>query len=1010
MITLGILSNLSLLALFSMLSLFFGKRCAGVKRVALLHGVFFGLACVVGMMYPVVVSKGVFYDGRSIMLSLCGLFFGPLAVGVAACMAVVCRVSLGGPGALAGVLVILSASVLGVFFRIGKPRQQVEVSAGQLMALGFVVHVLMLLIQWLALPAGVGFETVKKIALPVMLAYPLVTVMIGKVLSDNLARDRLLAELLGSEERFRMTLYSIGDGLIVTDDNGSVTHLNPVAELLTGWSEADARGCPCAEVFKIVHEDTREVVTSPVDRVLREGRIVGLANHTLLIGRDGKQVPIADSGAPIRGADGKTTGVVLVFRDQSHERAAQHSLEEGEARLRGLIENAPIGIFTTTSEGRFIALNDTMAQILGYQSSEMALQGDNDLVGNYYVCKERRVELLRRLEAEGQVTLYEVELSTVDQRRVWLSLSARVIRHNVDGSFHIEGFAVDVTERRRKEIEVLRGANRMEVLLRILQYPVRNVQELLDYALDEVLRLTNSRIGYIYHYDESRKEFVLNTWSKDVMKACTVVSPKTCYELAKTGLWGEAVRQRRPIVVNDFDVENPFKKGYPEGHVQLSRFLTVPIFQEDEIVGVVGVANKATGYDQEDVIQLQVLMCSVWKEVARKKAEDAQDMLSGQLHQAQKMEAVGRLAGGVAHDFNNILQAMLGYSELLQEMVADRPEAHELVGEVVSEGKRAAQLTSQLLAFARKQAVHPQVIDINETITALLKMLKRLLGEDIELCWHPGETIFRVKIDTSQLDQVLANLTVNARDAIADVGKVTIETENVYLDEEYCSRHIGMQPGSYVMLAVSDNGCGMEKAVAENIFEPFFTTKERGKGTGLGLATVYGIVRQNGGYINVYTEPGHGTTFKIYLAAYFDDESEAFKTATPDDVLPIGTETILVVDDEESMLRSVRMILQSMGYKVISASGADEAVSLSQAYPDEIHLLLTDVVMPRRSGRELWHVLAVQRPHMKCVFMSGYTANVIEHHGILEEGIHFIQKPFSKTDIALKIRSVLAEK
>lgn len=1008
MIILGILSNLSLLALFCMLSLFFGKYCAGARRAVLVHGLFFGLACVVGMMHPLVVAPGIIYDGRSIMLSLCGLFFGPAAAGIAAFMALVCRISLGGPGATAGVLVIVSAPLLGIACRFWKPRQQMVVSAGQLMALGLVVHVAMLLIQWLALPTGMGLETVKKIAVPVMLAYPLVTVMVGKVLSDNLERDRLLDELLGGEERFRMTLYSIGDGLIVTDDKGRVTHLNPIAEQLTGWPEVEARGRPCTEVFNIVNEDTREVVVSPVERVLREGKIVGLANHTLLIGRNGKACPIADSGAPIRGAEGRIIGVVLVFRDQTHERESQCSLEKSERRIRGLIENAPIGIFTTTSDGRFMELNDAMAQILGYLSAEVALQDNPDLGGRFYVCKERRGELLQRLEQDGQVKLFEVELATVDQRRIWLSLNARVIRHNGDGTFHIEGFAVDITERKRKEMEVLRSINRMGGLLRILQYPVRNVQELLDYALEEVIQLTSSKIGYIYHYSEVLHEFVLNTWSKDVMKECAVINPQTCYELSKTGLWGEAVRQRKPIVVNDFDVENPFKKGYPEGHVHLRNFLTVPIFQGDEIVGVVGVANKATGYDQEDVIQLQVLMGSVWKEVARKNAEDAQDKLAAQLNQAQKMEAVGRLAGGVAHDFNNILQAMIGYSELLQEMVADRPNAHELVTEVVSEGKRAAGLTNQLLAFARKQAVHPQVIDINEAVAALVKMLKRLLGENIELAWCPGETLFKVKIDTGQLDQVLANLTVNARDAITGAGKVTIETANVYLDDEYCSRHVGMKPGSYVMLAVSDNGCGMDKELLENIFEPFFTTKERGKGTGLGLATVYGIVRQNGGHINVYSEQGKGTTFKIYLAAYFDDETEGVKKVVPVGVLPIGTETILVVDDEESMLRSVQMILQSLGYKVISAPSADEALSLSQAYADEIHLLLTDVVMPKRSGRELQQALAAHRPHMKCVFMSGYTANVIAHHGILEEGIHFIQKPFTKADLALKIRDVLA--
>ncbi|MDD4102789.1 MAG: PAS domain S-box protein [Kiritimatiellae bacterium] len=1009
MIFLEIINNLALLALIAIFSGYFDVQCPGERRVACLHGLLFGFACVVGMTCPVRVAPGLFYDGRSVMLSICGLFFGPLAVAVAAAMALVCRIAQGGIGMIQGIPVIVSAALLGLAFRHREKANRHAPSAKRLLSLGITVHVLMVLFM-LPLPAYVIKDNFWKIALPVLTVYPLVTILVGKVLSDHLSRTRLFCQVQENEERFRTSIYSIGDGLIITDINGNLSHMNPMAEKLTGWSEAEAKGRPCSEIFNIINESTRKRVESPVKRVLQEGVVVGLANHTLLIARDGTERPVADSGAPIRHSCGNITGVVLVFRDQTEAREYAQRLEYNESKLRQLVKNAPIGIFTTTYDGYFSEINDTMAHILGYGDARQVLADNPNIAKHFYVVPELRKELLEKLTEEGQVKTFESELKTLDQRRIWLSWNARAIYQGEDKPFLIEGFAVDVTERKQREMEAQRSANRMGVLLRIISKPVNNVQELLDYALDEILQMTKSKIGYIYHYDEHRRQFTLNSWSKDVMRECSVVQPKTVYNLDKTGIWGEVVRQRKPILVNDFAAFNPLKKGTPAGHVQMNKFLAVPIFQDEQIVGTVGVANKDGDYDAEDVIQIQILIGSVWKEVARKKAEDAHTLLSGQLMQSQKMEAVGRLAGGIAHDFNNILQAMLGYSELLKDNFASDKEATEILGEVISEGRRAADLTNQLLAFARKQAINPRVVNINEAITNLLKMLQRLIGEDIDLRWKPGENICLVKIDLSQIDQIMANLAVNARDAISGVGTLTVETDSAYLDETYCAKNIGAVCGNYVLLTVSDNGCGMEPALAEHIFEPFFTTKERGKGTGLGLATVYGIVKQNGGHISVATEPHKGTIFRIYLPAYFDDDTTGIQQPRMVETPPVGTETVMVVDDEASMLRSVQLTLQSLGYNVLAALGSEKAAALSQSYADEIHLLLTDVVMPKHSGRDLQKIILSQRPGIKCIFMSGYTADIIANHGVLEEGLNFIQKPFSRTDLAVKIREVLAQK
>ncbi|MBE7559213.1 response regulator [bacterium] len=390
----------------------------------------------------------------------------------------------------------------------------------------------------------------------------------------------------------------------------------------------------------------------------------------------------------------------------------------------------------------------------------------------------------------------------------------------------------------------------------------------------------------------------------------------------------------------------------------------------------------------------------------RKEAEKTRESLEEQLRQSQKMEAVGRLAGGVAHDFNNMLQTILGYAEIiLAELPPDHPVRDD-VQQIQNAAERSSELTGQLLAFARKQTIAPRVLDLNDTVSGALKMLRRLIGEDIHLLWKPAPDLAPVKMDPAQIHQILANLVVNARDAIPGVGKITIETGAVQFDDAYCRTHAGFQPGSYLLLAVSDDGAGMDRDTRAHIFEPFFTTKPHGKGTGLGLATVYGIVKQNGGFINVYSEPGKGSTFRIYLLPQPAAPVAAVSPPPPAE-LPRGSETVLLVEDEATLLKLSRMMLERLGYTVLAAAGAREALELAHRHAAGIQLLMTDVVMPEMSGRDLWQHLADLHPGLPCLFMSGYTANVIPHHGVLQEGVHFLQKPFSLDALASKLRETL---
>ena len=390
----------------------------------------------------------------------------------------------------------------------------------------------------------------------------------------------------------------------------------------------------------------------------------------------------------------------------------------------------------------------------------------------------------------------------------------------------------------------------------------------------------------------------------------------------------------------------------------------------------------------------------------RKRAEEALGHTQAQFLQAQKLEVVGRLAGGIAHDFNNLLTAIGGYSDLsLRGLGPDDPLRSNLE-EIKGASDRAASLTRQLLAFSRKQVMQPKVFDLNSVVANTERLLRQMIGEDIELKTILQPDLGNVKADPGQMEQVIMNLVVNARDAMPSVGKLTIETANTELDEIYAQKHFAIMPGAYVTLAVSDNGIGMDEATQQHIFEPFFTTKEPGKGTGLGLSTVYGIVEQSGGKINVYSEVGKGTMFKIYLPRVHEDVQKYQSVAEVAD-LPMGTETILLVEDAEIVRNLTRKVLETSGYRVLEANSPGAALRICEEYQGAIDLLLTDVVMPDMSGRELANRLAAMRPSMQVLYMSGYTEDAIIHHGVLQEGINFIQKPFSPGELAQKVREVL---
>ena len=416
-----------------------------------------------------------------------------------------------------------------------------------------------------------------------------------------------------------------------------------------------------------------------------------------------------------------------------------------------------------------------------------------------------------------------------------------------------------------------------------------------------------------------------------------------------------------------------------DGHEEILETIKTPMIDESgHLVGILGIGRDIT----------------------------EKERLHQQLLQSQKLEAVGRLAGGVAHDYNNMLSVIVGYAEMALESVDVSDPIHDHLEEILKAGKRSTEITRQLLAFARQQTISPRVLDLNDTVETMLSMLRRLIGENIDLAWKPHGRLWPVHMDPTQLNQILANLCVNARDAISDVGKLTIETDmqTIYADDG--PKPADLYPGDFVVLTVSDDGCGMDTSLIENIFEPFFTTKELGKGTGLGLSTVYGIVRQNEGFVDVSSEPGRGTTFRIYLPRASGDVGPSSS--------PTGTacdygdnETVLVVEDEAQTLKLVQRMLARLGYRVLATQTPEEALRLAETRGDEITVLLTDVIMPEMNGRDLARQLRARNPELKCLYMSGYTADIIADRDLSETRGNFIQKPFTSKELADKLRKTI---
>ncbi|MBZ5703634.1 MAG: PAS domain S-box protein [Acidobacteriia bacterium] len=742
---------------------------------------------------------------------------------------------------------------------------------------------------------------------------------------------------------------SLNEVYIVEPDTLRFRFANRGACRNIGYTQEELSGLT---VFDIEPRLTEEVIHRRVQR-LRTGELPVHVFETVLRRKDGSEylvevhLQLADAGAG--------TVLLAIANDITERKQVEEALRESEDRYRDLVQHSNDLICTHDLKGRILSVNPAAVGFTGYSEDELLTMNLRDLLLPEF--HGQFENYLAEIQAKGTATGSMLVQTKSGEKRIWEYANSLRTRDNAAAI--VRGTACDVTKRKRAE-EALRQAE--EKYRRIFEEAVIGIFQTTP---DGRILSLNSEMSRLYGYDSPA----------ELMASRTDIAHQGYVNPGERELFKRQVEEKGSV--HNFEYQAYRKDGTKLWCRENARVVRDPSGAVLYYEGTV-----------EDITERKIL--------------------EEQLRQAQRLEAVGRLAGGVAHDFNNILGVIIGYSQLLEEPPGLTEVQNKRVKEIMKAAERAASITRQLLAFSRKQILQPKVLNLNALIADVSKLLRRLIGEDVELVISAGSDLGRVKSDPSQIEQIIMNLAVNARDAMPQGGKLVIETANADLDAGYAEGHPPVQPGRYVMLAVSDTGCGMDAETRTHIFEPFFTTKELGKGTGLGLSIVYGVVKQSNGYIWVYSEPGQGTTIKIYLPRV-EESPEPIAPQRSEAALPGGAETILLVEDEESLRKMARVFLENKGYTILEAKNGQEAVEIARQYRGPIHLLLTDVIMPGMSGRELAEALAASRAGIKLLYMSGYTDELVTQQGILNPGMRLLEKPFTRDSLLGRVRAILDE-
>jgi len=758
------------------------------------------------------------------------------------------------------------------------------------------------------------------------------------------ALGRSLGQLAESDELLRNAVEASPNGMVMADARGRVVMVNRQTERMFGYAPGELAGQPLENLLPARHR-TAHVGHRATFLASPHARPMGAGRELFGLKKNGQEFPVEIGLAPVtRGGDHFVIASVV---DITERRRA-------EERIRWLslaVDQGPTAVVMTDITGKIEYVNPTFTEVTGYTLDDV--RGKNPRILKGGVTPPDTYKDLWRTITAGRPWHGELLNRKKNGSAYWDATWVYPIRDAGGVVTRFLAIKEDVTERKKAEAAAAEAAARVTALM--------------EHANDGISVISPK--GVILEVNRRMAE-IAGLTQQELVGRNIAEFPTPDTVAAKLAEFQNVLRRGAGTVPN------------------------VAITRSDGQIVTIDFSLSSVEVAGE------TLVLAIGRDVTQSRQTEAQ------LRQAQKMEAIGRLAGGVAHDFNNVLTAIFGYVEVVMEELPPESTSRADLDEVLKAAARAAGLTRQLLAFSRQQVLQPTVLNVNDVVDNVEKMLRRVIGEDINLRTTLAADVGNALADAGQLEQVLMNLAVNARDAMPDGGHLTIETANVDLTEEYADLHQPVVPGAYIRMAVSDTGTGMSAETRARVFEPFFTTKEKGKGTGLGLSTVYGIVKQSGGYVWVYSEPGRGTTFKIYLPRV-DTAATVIAAGSPKPEARHGTETILVAEDDEVLRPMVRTILRRQGYTVLDAPNVGDAVACAAAHQGPIHLLLSDVVMPGGSGRDLARRLAETRPDTKVLYVSGYTDDAIVHHGMLEPGLEYLQKPFTGDTLSKKVRQVL---
>ena len=789
---------------------------------------------------------------------------------------------------------------------------------------------------------------------------------------DITERKKAEEALQESEEKYRSILENIAEGYYEVDLAGNFTFFNDSVCRMMGYPREELMGMNNRQYMD---QENAKKLYQTFNKVYKTGKPTEEFGWEI-IRKDGAKRFVGASVSLIKDSRGQPTGFRGIVRDITERKRAEEELLKSEEKYRFITDRINDVVWILDTKLRPTYVSPSVLKVLGFTPEERLGQTLRDRVTP--ASAEKVQEILkhelqrdreRGVDPDRSLTL-ELEYYHKDGSIVWVEQVVGFIRDGEGNVVGIHGVSRNINERKRAE-EALRES---EARYRLLAENANDVIWTIDMDLNITYISPSVKQARGYTVEEAMAQTLPEIYTPESLAVAIHAFEE---ELAIESREEKDLNRSRTL-----ELEYKCKDGSTIwSEVKLSFFRD----SSGRAIGILGVGRNIT---------------------ERKKAEKEKAELQQQLQQSQKMEAIGRLAGGIAHDFNNLLTVIKGYCDLALMGLREEGPLRRAIDEINKAGDRAATLTHQLLAFSRRQILELKIVDLNDILRNLNKMLRRLIGEDIELVTILGEDLGKVRVDPGQMEQVVMNLAVNARDAMPMGGRLILETSNVEVGEEYARSHVDLKVGSYVMLSIRDTGIGIAPEVREYIFEPFFTTKERGKGTGLGLSMVYGIVHQSGGFIGVESELGRGTTFKIYFPRVVE-RVEGLEARPVKQEMPRGSETVLVVEDDGAVRNLASQILKKQGYRVLEASSGEEALGLYGVMKEPIHLVLTDVVMPQMSGRELADHLISFHPKMKILYMSGYTDDAIVQHGVLEEGVSYIQKPFTMEGLAKRVREVL---